>query len=201
MAKPSQTNMDPYFNGVSHQTILGEMAVLFKPDLRIKEYTYPVETKMETKKLHMFISRLRGFTIIELMLTLMIVAILASVAYASYQSLIEKTKISTAIADISKIEVELERLITRNGTLPLNLAAVTIQTDPWGNPYQFLNFSTVMGNGGKRKDKNLVPLNTDYDLYSRGADGQSVGPLTAAKSKDDIIRANNGGYVGTAEDY
>lgn len=61
--------------------------------------------------------------------------------------------------------------------------------------------STVNGNGAKRKDRNLVPLNTDYDLYSRGPDGQSVSPLTAAKSKDDIIRANNGGYVGTAEDY
>ncbi|RKZ94457.1 MAG: prepilin-type cleavage/methylation domain-containing protein, partial [Gammaproteobacteria bacterium] len=76
-----------------------------------------------------------------------------------------------------------------------------IQTDPWGNLYQFLNMSTVVGNGQKRKDKNLVPLNTDYDLYSSGPDGQSVGPLTAAKSRDDIIRANNGGYVGKAEDY
>ena len=143
---------------------------------------------METKMLHVFIGRIRGFTLIELMLAIAIVAILSSVAYASYQSLIEKTKISTAIADISKIEVELERLITKNGVLPLNMAQISIQTDPWGNPYQFLNFSTVMGNGQKRKDKNLVPLNTDYDLYSKGADGQSVGPLTAAKSKDDIVR-------------
>jgi len=46
-----------------------------------------------------------------------------------------------------------------------------------------------------------VPLNTDYDLYSQGPDGQSVSPLTAAKSRDDIIRANNGDFIGTAEDY
>ena len=76
--------------------------------------------------------------------------------------------------------------------MPLNLAGVTIQTDPWGNPYQFLNFSTVNDNGAKRKDKNLVPLNTDYDLYSTGTDGRSVSPLTAGHSRDEIVRANNG---------
>jgi general secretion pathway protein G len=61
--------------------------------------------------------------------------------------------------------------------------------------------STVKGNGKKRKDRNLVPLNSDYDLYSQGPDGNSVSPLTAAASQDDIIRANNGGFVGKAEDY
>ena len=55
--------------------------------------------------------------------------------------------------------------------------------------------------GQLRKDKNLVPINTDYDLYSKGPDGKSVTPLTANSSRDDIIRANNGAYVGEAEDY
>jgi len=52
-----------------------------------------------------------------------------------------------------------------------------------------------------RKDHNLVPLNTDYDLYSMGPDGNSVGPLTAKASRDDIIRANNGSYIGPAANY
>jgi general secretion pathway protein G len=34
-----------------------------------------------------------------------------------------------------------------------------------------------------------------------GPDGQSEPPLTAAESKDDIIRANDGGYVGPAFAY
>lgn len=55
--------------------------------------------------------------------------------------------------------------------------------------------------GKKRKDKSLHPLNTDYDLYSMGPDGRSVSPLTAKASRDDIIRANNGGFIGVAEDY
>lgn len=52
-----------------------------------------------------------------------------------------------------------------------------------------------------RKDKNLHPINSDYDLYSVGHDGESVEPLTAKKSHDDIIRANNGDFIGYAENY
>jgi general secretion pathway protein G len=55
--------------------------------------------------------------------------------------------------------------------------------------------------GKVRKDRFLVPINSTYDLYSMGADGRSVGPLTAAMSRDDIIRANDGAYVGLAEGY
>jgi general secretion pathway protein G len=34
-----------------------------------------------------------------------------------------------------------------------------------------------------------------------GADGASVGPLTAAPSRDDIVRANDGGFVGLASEF
>ena len=52
-----------------------------------------------------------------------------------------------------------------------------------------------------RKDKNLVPVNSQYDLYSPGPDGESVPPFTAQKSRDDIVLANDGGYIGLAADY
>jgi general secretion pathway protein G len=44
----------------------------------------------------------------------------------------------------------------------------------------------------------LVPINTNYDLYNMGPDGRSGTPLTANHSRDDIIRANNGEYIGPA---
>jgi general secretion pathway protein G len=52
-----------------------------------------------------------------------------------------------------------------------------------------------------RKDKNLVPINSEYDLYSVGPDGRSVGPLTAKHSRDDIVMANDGRFIGVASDY
>ena len=54
---------------------------------------------------------------------------------------------------------------------------------------------------GARKDRFLVPVNSTFDLYSMGPDGESVPPFTAAKSRDDIVRANDGGYVGRASGF
>jgi general secretion pathway protein G len=59
----------------------------------------------------------------------------------------------------------------------------------------------MKGNGKARKDRFLVPLNTDYDLYSDGPDGKTASPITAAPSQDDIIRASDGSYVGVAADF
>ncbi len=55
--------------------------------------------------------------------------------------------------------------------------------------------------GSLRKDKFLVPVNTDFDLYSKGRDGKSVAPFTAGASRDDVVRANNGGYFGLVQYY
>ena len=74
--------------------------------------------------------------------------------------------------------------------------------DPWDQPYEYLNIRTAgKGKGGLRKDGKLNPLNTDYDLYSIGADGKTAGALSAKSSRDDIVRANNGAYLGLGEDY
>ncbi len=52
-----------------------------------------------------------------------------------------------------------------------------------------------------RKDRFNVPINSDYDLYSMGPDGESVEPLIAAQSHDDIVRGANGAFVGLAENF
>jgi general secretion pathway protein G len=73
-----------------------------------------------------------------------------------------------------------------------------------GNPYEYL---AVFGmdkteiDGKWRKDRFLIPLNTDFDLFSMGQDGVSKPPLTSQDSWDDIVRANNGGFVGLAHKY
>lgn len=55
--------------------------------------------------------------------------------------------------------------------------------------------------GQARKDRNLVPINSDFDLFSAGRDRKTTGPLTAKASQDDIIRGSDGAFVGLGRDY
>ncbi len=145
-----------------------------------------------------------GLTIIELVIVVMIMATLASLGAPLYADTLNKARIAKAIADIRALEKEILVFQLFNGTFPTNLNQIGRGTllDPYGNPYQYLDIATAgKGKGNFRKDKNLVPINSDFDLYSMGQDGQSAPPLTAKQSWDDIVRASDGGYVGIASEY
>jgi len=149
----------------------------------------------------------RGFSLIELMIVMGIIATLAAIAVPTYTGFIYRAKIIKAVSDITGMGKAIRGCGILDGIYPQSLADVGGEDfsqvlDPWGNPYQYLNIAQGgPGKGKLRKDKFLVPLNTDFDLYSMGRDGESQAPLTAKASHDDIIRANNGGYVGLAVDY
>jgi len=146
----------------------------------------------------------RGFTLGEMLLALAVSALLVAIAVPSYQSALLKAKIGATIADIGQIEMLISHYEPQNnGALPPDLATIGMDAklDPWGHPYYYHTTVTGTGNGVGRKDKNLHPINTDYDLYSSGPDGKSVAPLTAKPSQDDIIRANDGSFLGVAASY
>lgn len=145
----------------------------------------------------------RAFTLVELLLVAAILGVLTAIAIPGYARYQDQAKFVQAKADIVIIESALERYYANNLTYPDTLAQAgrSGMLDPWGNPYQYLNITTTKGKGQVRKDHKLVPINSDYDLYSMGKDGKSQSPLTAAASRDDIIRANNGKFVGLAADY
>jgi len=56
-----------------------------------------------------------GFTLIELMITVVIVAILAAVAYPSYKSSIQETRRAQAKANLMELASFMERFYTENG--------------------------------------------------------------------------------------
>jgi general secretion pathway protein G len=145
-----------------------------------------------------------GFALIELVVLVAILGTLSAVAVPLYSGHRDKARNAKAAADIAVIQFDL-RLndSVHDGALPTTLDALGRGAirDPWGNPYQYLNFATVHGVGQMRKDRFLVPINSTYDLYSVGKDGRTALPITAKNSRDDIIRANDGGFIGIATDY
>lgn len=144
-----------------------------------------------------------GFTLVEVLISATIVAVLISLAVVGYRGYVETTRVNIAINQLTEMGIAISDYGLDNNAFPASLDELGLANmeDPWGNPYQYLNIAADPGNGNVRKDHNLVPLNTDFDLYSMGPDGISVSPLTAKASRDDIIRANNGGYIGPAANY
>src|SRR5215472_3228435 len=151
-----------------------------------------------------FSRKVNGFTVVELLITMAVILTLAALAVPNLMSALGQAKNAKAIGDINTIEDDIaEYQAPHNYALPDDLSQIGFANypDPWGNPYQYLNHSTMKGNGQARKDRFLVPLNSDYDLYSMGPDGKSSPPITAHPSQDDIIRASDGSYIGLAADF
>ncbi|WP_019450092.1 type II secretion system major pseudopilin GspG [Cupriavidus sp. BIS7] len=130
--------------------------------------------------------RARGFTLLELLVVLLIIAMLAGYVGPKLFGELDKAKVKTAQGQLKAIGDALDRYRLDVGAYPTTeqgLGALLekpgdagtrwhgpyltreIPADPWGQPYQY----TRPGAGGK-----------DFDLMSHGADGKSGGTGYAA---------------------
>jgi general secretion pathway protein G len=118
----------------------------------------------------------KAFTLIELLLVMVIIAILAGIVIPKYVNRIEGAKINAAKGDLSNIKqaldlfaIDCERyptteeglnaLVTDPGNLPgWQQCLPKLPMDPWGDAYVYRSPGTG--------------TNKDYDLFSCGADKQ-----------------------------
>lgn len=165
--------------------------------------------------------RQRGFTLIEIMLAVAILAILAAIAIQAYDGHIGEARIGTAIKDLRQAELMLDDLaadgnlaaMDANTTTPLGLylnsgslvlsnPSVTPSgtqpwTDPWGRIYRYQRngASGVLVDGGGSLSNNsanwMYPQS--YDLFSQGVD--------SSNTADDVVRGCNGTYAGLNSDH
>lgn len=107
-------------------------------------------------------SRQSGFTLIEVMITVAIVAILASVALPSYQSYVMRGRIPDATTHLSAKRVQMEQAFQDNRTYAGAAAGNTDTTSS-----QFFDFSALDAGGADTRTA------TGYTLHARGK-----GPMT-----------------------
>lgn len=148
----------------------------------------------------------QGFSLIEVLVAITVLIALSAIAIQQFGSYRAAGNIGLAVTQLRSIGNQIQMHKLNNEKFPASLNDImppVTMADPWGRPYQYLNIedADTKGKGQVRKDKNLVPINSDFDLYSMGADGKTVAPLTATASHDDIVRANDGGYFGLASKY
>jgi general secretion pathway protein G len=129
--------------------------------------------------------------------------IIAAMAVPGMQSAILAAKTSRTVGDVRTIGQAALGYTAENGTAPNSLTDIGYdqQMDPWGNAYQYLGFTATTGTAQMRTDMFGVPINTYFDLYSMGADGQTTLSLSSTQSQDDVIWANDGTYLGLGSNY
>jgi len=147
----------------------------------------------------------RGFTLVELVIVLGIAALVLAMTVPMVGRYIERGKVSQAVSDLAEMSKAVHVYEKTHGALPESLDEVTAyngpRSDPWGYAYQYFNLRTAHGNGQARQDKILRPLNSDFDLYSIGPDGLTLPSLAKPESRDDIVRARDGAFVGPASEF
>jgi general secretion pathway protein G len=157
-----------------------------------------------------------GLTLIELMIMLVVAAILATIGNAFFlgsepncdnpdarQGPLMRSRIAQVSGELGQITMAASRFELTHSRYPVDLAEIGMDhlRDPWGNPYRYLVVFGRNDVGPVRKDHNLKPVNTGFDVYSMGPDGTTASPFTSTGGKDDIVIANDGDYMGLACQY
>lgn len=132
---------------------------------------------MNSRKLYRTGNRAqRGFTLVELLLVLVILALIAGLVLPGIIGKAESAKAKAASSQISRISMSVESFYLDTGVAPSSLNELvsepsgvngwngpyiknTLLNDPWGQPYQY----KVPGDHG------------DFDIWSYGADRQQGG--------------------------
>ncbi len=113
----------------------------------------------------------RGFTLIELMITVAIVGILAAIAYPSYQDQVMKSRRGEAKACLMEMAQFMERFYTTNGRYDLDSggAAVALPVTQCVNDLQVHYVIALAGVAPQTYTLTATPINTQAAQDTRCA--------------------------------
>lgn len=129
--------------------------------------------------------------------------ILAVYAVPSVFQYLEDAKYARAVRDVDSFFKSATYHKAKSGDFPFSwedLGYSNPPRDPWSNEY-ILNNHDNTDAGHWRKDGPVVPINSYIDIFSPGPNGDWDPNIISTPSKDDVIIANDGQYIGKASDF
>lgn len=142
-----------------------------------------------------------GFTLAETLIATALLAVGVDAIVGGFAGQLERLRIERAKQEITRIESAIEGYRILHHELPDSLTnlGAPVPLDPWGHSYEYVNFA-ASGTVGQR-NYNGLPVNSEYDLYSPGPDGRTDADLWSETGHDDIVRARDGSFLGSAADF
>lgn len=146
----------------------------------------------------------KGFTMVEMMVVLIIIAVLIAGGVKFYLGYIENSKVTKAKAQISTMQAALDTYFAENGSYPtdstidglkakmLNAGLIVTATpadgtagqdgtlsvtDPWGAASNYLYHSTAGADYYVRSGKDRVQNQDDTAVFGNGNGGSSDAPV------------------------
>jgi len=117
----------------------------------------------------------RGFTLVELLLVLVILALIGGLVLPGIIGKAEGAKVKAAASQINRLAMAVESYYLDTGTTPDNLDELVTESgvDGWNGPY--VKPSSLKDPWGREYVYNYPGEHGDFDLLSLGADGQPGG--------------------------
>lgn len=146
----------------------------------------------------------KGFTMVEMMVVLIIIAVLIAGGVKFYLGYIENAKVTKAKAQISTMQAALDTYFAENGLYPTDITADGLKskmlnaglivteviptngtagkdgtlsvTDPWGATSNYLYRSSIGASYFVRSGSNNVQNQNNTAVYGNGSTGSSNAP-------------------------
>ncbi|QPS10096.1 type IV pilin protein [Delftia acidovorans] len=147
-------------------------------------YQHTGLTRSPRTKEHCVRKKAAGFTLIELMITVAIVAILSAIAYPSYQEYVLRTRRVEAMDLLGEAAARQERWRAQNGGYTTTIANLKLaHGDKSEHGYYTLSIAAAAGDGGYTLKATRTGSQVadgkcgDFTLNALGVKGVSVGTV------------------------
>lgn len=130
-----------------------------------------------------FAMKPNGFTLIELMITVAIVGILASIAYPSYLSQVRKSRRSDAVQSLAAIQQAQERYRSNNPTYT-DLATLAINSASSGGYYTLAAAPASGASAATRYTASAVAVSSKSQAGDTGCSTMSITVTNGSATND-----------------